>query len=94
MKSLEPNPLLEGRRPGERLVPIPFEEWDLIVPCRCPKNWVDAPGMPYDPGTHKVRTGKVVEWTPEEQEALRAAQARGDRVTVAQMMKRKQQDGD
>ena len=90
MKQLERNPLKAGRRQGEKLVPLPFEEWDLIEKCPCPKNWVDAPGMPYDPGTDKVRTGKVVEWTPEEQKELKQAQARGDRVKVARMMKEKQ----
>lgn len=55
MKKLERNPLKGNRKPGEKLVPIPFEEWDLIEKCACPKSWRDAPGMPYDDGLHKIR---------------------------------------
>ena len=89
-EKLELNLLRNGRKKGEKLKPIAFEEFDVIEPAPPPKKWAEAPGMPYDPGTDKVRTGKVVEWTPEEQEELRLAQSRGDRVKVAQMMKAKQ----
>lgn len=87
---LELNPLKQGRRPLEKLKPVFVEEFDAIEPAPPPKKWAEAPGMPYDPGTAKVRTGKTVEWTEEEKEELKRAQARGDRVRVAQMMKEKQ----
>lgn len=92
MKSLEPNPLANNRESVERLVPIPFEDWDLIERVGPPhrSKWIDAPGMPYRDGLDQPRVGKVVEWTPEEREHLNKAQARGDRVTVARMMKDKQ----
>jgi hypothetical protein len=35
------------------------------------------------------RTGAAVKWTPTEQRALNKAFARGDRITVANMMKEK-----
>ena len=86
---LERNPMRGDRKPGERLPVVTFEEFDEVVPAPAPRerDWREAPGMPYDDGLKDARPGMAIEWTPERKEQLKQAQARGDKVRVAQLMK-------
>ena len=86
-KVLEKNPLLMGRKPGERLPVITFEEFDEIEPVAAPGKWKHAPGMPYDDGLANAKPSPAVQLTPDEKAAVAAAFARGDRQGAADLMK-------
>lgn len=90
-KVLALNEILDGRKHGERLKPTTVEEFDHVELCGPPKNWADAPGMPYTKGLRTPRKEiHRLPWTPAEKKAVMAAHRRGDVKTVNRMIKEKQ----